>query len=364
MLTSATLSRYIGRQFLVWFCLMLLLFLGIILMLDTVELLRRAGNKPDVTFGLVLEMALFKLPDVGQQIFPFVVLFSAMYTFWRLTRSAELVVVRAVGVSAWQFMMPVILGALLIGAVKTTIINPIGAIVLGEYEKMEDMYIKRQTSTLEVSRAGLWLRQTDDDNQYFIHSGGIASGAFELRDVSIFRFAADGTYRDRTEAPKAVLEDHHWVLIDATLYPGKGTVQKLDRVRIPTELDAAMIEESFASPNTVSFWALPRFIETLEATGFPAIRHRLFFQGLLAQPLLFCAMVLFAAAFSLRMPRRGGTFMILSGGVLTGFVVFVVSDVIRTLGLSETIPVELAAWSPAGIALMLGITALLHLEDG
>jgi lipopolysaccharide export system permease protein len=141
-------------------------------------------------------------------------------------------------------------------------------------------------------------------------------------------------------------------------------VQKLDSFRIPTELDAATIEESFASPNTVSFWALPRFIDTLEATGFPAIRHRLFFQSLLAQPLLFCAMVLFAAAFSLRMPRRGGTFMILSGGVLTGFVVFIVSDVIRTLGLSETIPVALAAWAPAGIALMLGITALLHLEDG
>ena len=36
-----------------------------------------------------------------------------------------------------------------------------------------------------------------------------------------------------------------------------------------------------------------------------------------------------------------------AGGVVTGFVLFLFSDVVRAFGISETIPVPLAAWAPA-----------------
>lgn len=364
MYTSVTLSRYIGRQFLTWFCLLLLILLAVILLLDTVELLRRAGSKPGITFWLVLQMALLKLPEIGQQIFPFVVLFAGMFTFWRLTRSAELVVARAVGVSAWQFLMPVLIGAAMIGVVKVSVINPVGSIFIAKYDQLEERYLKLKSSALDVSKAGLWLRQSDDREQYFIHAEGVKPETLELTDVIVFRLDTAGTLLDRVDAPRATLRAGRWDLQNAVLYKGKQEPVALGVHSIATGLDMAAIEESFAPPETISFWALPRFIQTLESTGFPAVRHRIHYQALLAQPLLFCAMVLFAAAFSLRMPRRGGTMLIVSGGVLTGFVVFVMTDIIRTLGMSETIPVSMAAWSPSIISILLGIGALLHLEDG
>jgi len=45
-------------------------------------------------------------------------------------------------------------------------------------------------------------------------------------------------------------------------------------------------------------------------------------------------------------------------------VLFVVQDIVRALGQTGDLPVALAAWAPAGVALLLGATALLHLEDG
>ena len=77
-----------------------------------------------------------------------------------------------------------------------------------------------------------------------------------------------------------------------------------------------------------------------------------------------CAMVLIAATFTLRQTRRGGTTYIVSGGVLTGFVLYFFSDIVFALGLSDSIPVLLAAWTPSGVATMLGAAMLLHLEDG
>jgi lipopolysaccharide export system permease protein len=364
MHSSPTLSRYVGRQFLVRFCLLLLILLGIVLLLDMVELLRRGSGKPGVTFGLIFEMALLKLPQIGQQIFPFVVLFAAMFTFWRLTRSNELVVARAIGLSAWQFLTPVLVVAFMVGVVRIAVINPLGAVFVARYDQLEERYLKMRSNTFDISKAGLWLRQTRGGEQIFLHAEAVRPDTMELRDVAVFRFDARQNFTSRISAPRAVLKPGHWDLSDATVYRPRGVVERAVAIAIPTDLDMRMIEESYAPPETVPFWELPHFIRTLESTGFPAVRHRLHFQALLAQPLLFCAMVLFAAAFSLRLPRRGGTLIMVTGGVLTGFMLFVATDIIRTLGMSETIPVAMAAWAPAGISVLLAIAVLLHLEDG
>ena len=75
-------------------------------------------------------------------------------------------------------------------------------------------------------------------------------------------------------------------------------------------------------------------------------------------------MVLIAATFSLRMQRRGGTTMMIAGGVASGFLLYLLSDVVFALGLSSAIPVALAAWTPTGVSWLLGSSLLLHLEDG
>ena len=140
--------------------------------------------------------------------------------------------------------------------------------------------------------------------------------------------------------------------------------RKLHEMHLATTLTPRKIEESFASPDTMSFWDLPGFIGLLEQSGFPAQRHRLHFNVLLARPFLLCAMVLVAATFSLRMQRRGGATLMIVGGVVSGFVLYFVSDIVFALGLSAKLPVALAAWTPTGVSLIFGASMLLHLEDG
>ena len=91
---------------------------------------------------------------------------------------------------------------------------------------------------------------------------------------------------------------------------------------------------------------------------------RLYFNELLARPFLFTAMVLVAATFSLRMQRRGGTTLMIGAGIVSGFLLYLLSVVVFALGLAATIPVSLAAWTPTGISWLLGASMLLHLEDG
>jgi len=135
-------------------------------------------------------------------------------------------------------------------------------------------------------------------------------------------------------------------------------------ITFPTDLTPDRIENSFASPDTLSFWALPGFIAVLEQAGFSAVRHRLHFQSLLSLPLLAAAMALLAAGFSMRSTRRGGVAQMIAAGVASGFALFVLDKITSEFGEAGTLPVQLAAWAPTIAGLLLALALLLHLEDG
>jgi len=362
---AKTFSAYISRQFSAWFGGVFAAMVIITFLLDYIELIRRGGAKIQATLGLLFEMAALKLPHTAQEVLPFAILFGTMLAFWRLTRNHELVVARAAGVSVWQFLTPAVLVAFLIGLVAVTIFNPIASLTEAAYEKLESHILRQGSDQLSLSNSGLWLRQSDESgNQILIHARKIASQQLVLDSVTLFFFNDLTRFRSRVDAQNARLEEGDWVIQDGIRWIPNQPPQPFDEMHLATTLTPRKIEESFASPDTMSFWDLPGFISLLERSGFPAQRHRLHFNVLLARPFLLCAMVLVAATFSLRMQRRGGATLMIVGGVISGFLLYFISDVVFALGLSTKIPVSLAAWTPTVVSLIFGTSTLLHLEDG
>ncbi len=360
---SGTLSGYLARQYGFWYASFLFGLTGVIFLISTVDLLDRLASK-NASLGVVFRMVLLKLPHLAIEVMPFTVLLAGFTCFWRLTRSHELVVTRAAGVSIWQLLAPVLGVAILVGIVTVALLNPVASVLLGRFEQMEAQYIHNKTSTLAVSQSGLWLRQADQDGQSVIHAQRVTSDPVVLYGVIVFRFGEQDRFRERIDAERAELEDRSWVLFDVLQSVPGGAPKTFETLKLTTDLTREKIMDSFAPPETISFWSLPGFIELLENAGFSAVRHKLQFHRLLAIPLLFAAMVLLAATFSLRPQRRGRVGLIILGGVLAGFLVYFLSNFVFALGLSAKIPVILAAWTPAGVSLMLGIAMLLHLEDG
>ncbi len=121
MRQSLTLSLYFGRHFFVAILTVLTVLAVLAFSFDTVELLRRASGRADASLGLVLEMSILKLPSLMTKLFPFAVLFGGMLALSRLTRSQELTVSRAAGVSVWQFLFPGIALSLLLGIFLVTV---------------------------------------------------------------------------------------------------------------------------------------------------------------------------------------------------------------------------------------------------
>ncbi|HET7883386.1 MAG TPA: LPS export ABC transporter permease LptG [Acetobacteraceae bacterium] len=370
MAPPLTLSIYMARQFTGAVVGMLLALSGLVALFDFIELLRRSVSRPDATFTLVAEIAGLRLPYIAMQVLPFAVLLGGMLCFWRLTRSSELIVARASGVSAWEFLTAPALCAVAFGLIATVGVSPLSSVMFGRAEVMDNTYLKSGSGPLALSGGQLWLRQSDRSLSpqgiaiFHAHGVEVHGKLLTATQVSVFRLDGRDRLLDRVEAGKAVLGGGAWYLQNARVIRPEQMPESPKTISLPTDLTVARVQESFASPDTLSFWTLPDFIALLDRSGFSSIRHRLHFQSLLALPLLCGTMALVGAGFSMRPARRGGVARMIASGVATGFALFVVSKIAEEFGQSGALPVALAAWAPAVSGLMLSVALLLHTEDG
>jgi lipopolysaccharide export system permease protein len=362
MRLSWTLSNYLVRQFLVGIGIAFLALTALIFLFDVVELSRRAASEAEADFTVVLGMAALHLPYMAQRIVPYSVLMGVMLTLAHLTRSQEMAIVRASGVSTWQMLLPALLLVGAIGVFAVSAFNPLAAAMLSRYEQLDSKYLRGSVSNLSVSSSGLWLRQADDEGEAVIHAQRITQPVLVLHEVIIFRYEGKDVFVQRIDASTAKLADGYWVLSDALITAPNRLGERHATYDFPTELTISQIQDSFSSPETLSFWQIPKFVALLERAGFSALKHRLHWHSVLAGPVLLLGMVLIAATFSLRNTRRGGTGLMIAAGVLTGFVLYVFSDVVTALGLSASIPTLFAAWAPSAVTVLAGAGMLLYVR--
>jgi lipopolysaccharide export system permease protein len=361
---AGTLARYVGMRFLSAVLLVFVSMFALIALLDYVELMRRAADIPHVSTLLVAETSFYRVPQVTERLLPFCVLIGAMSCYLNLSRRLELVIARACGVSAWQFIAPALVVAFLLGVAATTIYNPLSA-VLQERSKRYEAEVFGETP--DYSRGGggaFWASQRDRSGEAIINAKSSRDQGAELSGVSVFTFDRAGRFKQRIEARAAVLEPGVWRLLDARIFA--PSIKPVDQpvYLLKTSLTPEQARESFATPETVPFWELPTYITIAEHAGLVAAGYRLQFQKLLARPFLLLAMVFLAAAVSLRLFRFGGVQKMVLSGVAAGFLLYVLSKVTEDLSKAELLHPVTAAWLPVLVGGLTGFIALLYQEDG
>ena len=362
---AGTLARYFGLRFL---GAVLLVFAGIfvlIALLDYIELMRRAADIPHVSALLVAKTSLYRVPQVTERIMPFCVLIGAMSCYLNLSRRLELVIARASGMSAWQFIAPALVVAFVIGVVATTLYNPISAVLQERSKRFEAELFGENQRRIRRRRR---------------HRSGQASATTPGRRSSTPNRAATrapnsaacrsspsmppGTSRSASKRAPPCCKPGVWQLLDARVY-ALGTMPVDQPVYLlKTSLTPEQARESFATPETVPFWELPSYITIAEHAGLVAAGYRLQFQKLLARPFLLAAMVFLAAAVSLRFFRFGGVQKMVLSGVAAGFLLYVLSKVTEDLSKADLLHPVAAAWLPVFVGGLTGFIALLYQEDG
>jgi lipopolysaccharide export system permease protein len=359
-----TLRFYVAKRFLLAIVGAFAVCAVLIFMIDMIELLRMSRRATDLSIVSLLWMALLRLPAFSEILLAFAVLVGSIGALLTLNRKSELIVMRAGGMSAWQFLRPGILVALLLGIVAVTVYNPLAAASRSEAERLIAEAFGKEASLLAASGEGSWLRQDGADGQSVMAARAVADQGLSLAGVIVFQFDPQGRFVERIDADRAILGDGFWSLQRAVVSRPGREAESFDVYTVSTYLDRERVSDALGSEIAVSFWQLPDLIEVAEKTGLSAGRYKMQYALLISRPMLLMTMVILAATVSLRSFRSGGIQTMVLTGMIGGIGFFLLTEVSRQVGVAGLVSPSTAVWVPIGVALLVSLTVLLHQEDG
>jgi len=363
---GGTLTRYFSARFFAAMVAMFLICCVLIFFVDFIEMLRRSGKySGDIPGVLLVWITLLRLPSFSELTLPFAVLIGTIAIFLMLSRSSELVVLRAAGVSVWQFTLPAIGVAFVLGILFVLLYNPIAAAARGEAERTYALAFGKGESFLSTSRrTGAWLREDGADGPSVVHALRVLNQGLELRGVTVFHYDAEHKLTERIEAKKGFLKNGRWELENAWVSTVGHEPAFHEQYLVSTYLTPTQVRDSLGTVFSISFWDLPNFIQIAERAGLPATQYRVQYHLLLSRPFLLVTMVLIAATCSLKGFRFGNVQLNAIFGLAAGFGFFVFSEVSRNFAMSGLTSAAAAAWIPVIVAASLALTVLLYKEDG
>jgi lipopolysaccharide export system permease protein len=363
MITN-TLGRYFAGRFVVSAIGVFASIFVLLVLVDYIEMVRRTSGLVSASAITVAETSLFRVPQLLEKMMPFCILIGAMTCYLALSRRLELVVARAAGVSAWQFIAPALASAIMIGIFATAVYNPMSANLRELSKRMEAELFGSAPGGGVQDASGFWINQVNSDGQVIINAARSEQQGVRLTGLTLFRFDGDGQFKERIEAREATLKEGRWLFKSARRYALDAPPIDQDSFELATSLTPAQVRNSFSTPETVSFWQLPSYIRSSESSGFATAGYRLQYHKLIAQPFVLAAMVMLAAAVSLLFFRFGGVQKMVLSGVGAGFLLYVLSKVTEDLSKADLMHPIAAAWLPVLVGGLTGFLALLYQEDG
>lgn len=338
---------------------------ALVMLIDFVEISRGVGSDVDLSALRILGLMLLKSPAVIVQLLPFVFLFGTLAAFVGLNRRSELIAMRAAGVSAWRFVLPAAGAAFVIGVLTVTVLAPIASSADGLFQRERQ---RLSGSVLGGDGQAIWLREGDENRQTVIRAERQDRASGRLLGVTFFIYTTDPdgrrTVSERIQAASATLSAGKWRLLDAVgAQPGERQVRYATLDLLSSLADEEAFER-FARPQSTPFWSLPAQITRIEEAGFSSTAYRLRLQQQLAIPLMFAAMSILVAAFSLRLMRLGDLARTIASAVVLGFAFFFVNQASAAFGSAQVIPPILAAWLPPVLTALAAFTLLFYNEDG
>lgn len=371
------LSSYVARRFLRMFLMIAAIFAAILFLIDIVEQIRRFSDE-DIGLAGAAGLSALNITASFYSILPLMAVLAGIAMFLSMSRSSELVAIRASGRSGLRILAAPAVAAALAGILCVAILNPVVAATTKRYDDAVARIRSDGGQAVSLGESGVWLRQslrsTNPDGsealgQMVIRANRASPDATTLYDATFMVFSPDQGPTRRIEAAQARLARDTWQLSGVKEWPladlnPEVTARQSEVMELPTDLTAARIRDSFGRPEAIPVWQLPQFIRGLERAGFSAQRHRVWFQMELARPLLLAAMVAIAAVFTMRHMRGRKMGLLVLGAFACGVGLFFLRNFAQVLGDNGDIPPVLAGWTPPIVALLFALGALLRLEDG
>jgi len=338
------LTRYILREFIKIFAIVLLAFVLIYVLVDFFERIDNfieAGTK----LRYMMIYILFKLPLIIDQMVPVAVLLGTIITLGLLARGNEIIALKASGVAPVRLILPLLILAMFIGLISLINSESIVPYTNRRFNTIWKVHVKKESPGFTYKYESLWYKR--QDAIYNIRTFDVV--AKTLVRVVINQFDRDFRIKQRIHARRAVWKVGGWHFLNGTVkqrqQDGSYTVSTFSEMTFPLYETPDDFKKGVKPSDEMGFRELRRYAQKIEREGYSARIYWVDMHIKLAFPCISLIMSLVGAALSLRKEKGRGV----AAGIGIGFAIvalyLVTFELFRTLGYTGILPPVVAAWA-------------------
>ncbi len=353
-----TLDRYILFNFLSSLIVISIGFGVLIIAINMVEELRHFIDH-DVPLGEILIYYLYFAGWVVKSFLPVFVLLAGLTSIGLLARKNEILAMKAAGISLYRIAAPILIFTFLLSFVHiyyNEYVYPPGN---KKRVEMKEYTIKKVSQKSKSSITNIY-RQVNNDLFFVIQGYDVPRKEGSV--VKIYR-SEKNKLAELISAEKIKYTSRNWMLYNGVRrYFGDST----ETFETFDTLSAAYIkdkpsdfERPLEKPEDMGYDELKHYIDVMKRTGAPYQRELVDLRFKLSYPFSSFIVILICVPLASN-PKRGGiaiSFAVGSGIALLYFVCF---KVIQSLGYSEKLHPDLAAWLINAIFLLVGLIIMLR----
>lgn len=353
------IKQFFQRFFIITCCISIL-----IITFNLFDFLDGAGGVPlSVSFFL----AILKLPNFIREMFIFFIMISVMATFYSLSLSNEITVMRSSGLSLFKIITPIAISIFIIGIFLITIFNEIVIISDKKYNNIETALQKDKKDNFIYSpKGGIWFKQNNFENiegKIILRASSANNHDIIFYDTKIWFFNSDNKFYQKIDAKELKLEGNFLVAENVIINDDKLINKIVQDFRVRTDLTPDFIRQkisnNFSDVKSFSIFELENLIDDMRNSGYSTRKFQVYHHFLLSKPFILVAISIIALYFTVVNARNKNNIINFVMGTICSFLIYILMSMCYAFGSSGFMPFFVSSWLFTIIILAISVLLLI-----
>jgi lipopolysaccharide export system permease protein len=355
------INRYITRQVLKYFGIVLSFVISIYLAVDFFE---RVDDfiEAGVSFSKMIFFFALKIPFIVAQIIPICILMSVLIVFGLMARSNEIVALKSSGIRIYYLLKPVLIVGCILGILLFILSDVIVPITMAKSNQIWFKDVRRE-STVITKEKNIWIK----GNRSITHIKYFNPKDKTINGVTFYKFDKNFRLIRRIDAEKGNFDNGEWLLhklMEQIFDTKKGNYNitfynnRIERLNLLPENLTKVAKKS----EEMTFKELFAYIKRVEAEGYNATLYKVDLYAKLAFPFICIIMCMLGTGLAAKGNVNEGMPVVIAYGIGTAFIYWIFYSFCLSLGYGEMLPPPIAAWTANLAFFSFGALTLLNAE--
>ncbi len=324
--------------------------------------LSRILSGDNINIFSYLYLSFLKLPSVLNEIIPFIIIISISFLIRNLINNNELVSMRNLGYSIFDFFVPIALSVFTVGLFFLFLINPLSVFMQTKYDSNLN-YNDNNLYSIKISNNEMWIKnKINEFNSSFINIKNI-----DLKDMvgkNIKILLINNEAHNFISAEKGEFKENSFLLNDVRFYDfNDDKYIKLKNYNLNVNFNKDNIINSISKYKLMPFYKYIEHSQTLSKFNLYSSEIGLYYLSEVLKPIFMVVLAFVMIGFTGKFQRNENFFKVLFISISIGFLIFLFKEIVGKLTINFSINFFLSYIIIFLIPFFIGLYQILKIEN-